>query len=449
MLPVLILHGWNGASKTFGPLANWLRGQGFQTTDIYLADYLTMNDEVTIYDLGIAFQNALRALRIPQEHHSFDLIVHSTGSLVARQYLQQVCCGDVTKSPVQHLCMLAPANFGSPLAKVGKSLLGRIVDGWNWDHFFQTGKSTLDALELASPHSWALADADLFNAGFPIFQPTNVMATVMVGTCGFDDIGSVFHENGSDGTVRVSTANLNAHRYRLDFADPKAPALVETPRSVDRIAFGVFDRNHSTIHDPGANDSNEMWKNIILKALTITPAEYKDHVTQCAKTATLTFTGRDGDPHRDWYHQYMHVVFRVCDQFNTPIHDYFVEFYQQDDDDKDLVFRKIHGEILEKVTTNETSPNYRSFLFDTTDLVKYLDDEPTARIEMSLCAANVSSRILYRNPPNQPGSGLPVFDAVRRTFIYPNEPVLVDIRIYRDPTAKVFTLNKAAVASGT
>jgi triacylglycerol esterase/lipase EstA (alpha/beta hydrolase family) len=160
MRPLIILHGWSDTSKSFQRLAVWLKNNGFNVVEIFLGDYWSMNDEVTLFDLGYAFQFALRRNNLPTARHSFDLIVHSTGGLVAREYLRQVCVDPVTgardpsRAPVMHLCMLAPANFGSPLSTLGKSVLGRLFKGWNWDHLFETGQKVLDALELASPYSY-------------------------------------------------------------------------------------------------------------------------------------------------------------------------------------------------------------------------------------------------------------------------------------------------------
>src|SRR5262249_54716048 len=159
----------------------------------------------TLFDLGAAFQRALSRNGIPTQRHSFDLVVHSTGALVAREYLRQVCVDpsagrrDPSRSPVLHLCMLAPANFGSPLSTLGKSKLGRLFKGWDWNHLFETGQGVLDALELASPYSYQLALDDLFDPSFRIFAPENTFTTVIVGTIPYPDaLRSSRHENGSD-----------------------------------------------------------------------------------------------------------------------------------------------------------------------------------------------------------------------------------------------------------
>lgn len=436
--PVIILHGWSDDSDSFIPLGRWLASNGYQIVDIHLGNYLSMNDELTVFDLGLAFNRALIAKKIPQTPHSFDVIVHSTGGLVIREYLRQVCRGNPTSTPVRHLLMLSPANFGSPLAKVGKSVLARIFKGWDWSHPMQTGKLILDALELASPYSWALAEADLFDSSFNVYDPNNVMVTVFAGTAAYNSaIRRAFHENGSDGTVRASTANLNAHFLKLNFENPERPTLTVVQRNCPNLAFAVFDRDHTAIHDPADSSQSVDWKRLVLQSLSINLGDYAKHVTDCAKLTALTFVSGNTpkNPNADRYHQYQHVAFRVKDQFGQPIDDYVVEFYQENNDATDRVFEKIHSEILEKVTTSSTDGSYRSFLFDTDDLSAYLN-KTNAEVDMSVSVANISERVGYETSDK----GVGVFSAANRQYIFPNEPVLVDVIIKREPSPQVFEL---------
>jgi hypothetical protein len=432
-LPLVVLHGWSDNSTSFVPIKNWLVTQGFNPIDVSLADYLSMNDEITLTDLGYAFQKALRIKGIPVTPHSFDIIVHSTGGLVVREYLRQVCGAAGPKvSPIKHACMLAPANFGSSWATLGKSVIGRLKKGWDWNHLFQSGQRILDALELASPYSWELAENDLFNPNFALFRPDTLLTTVLVGTIAYPGMESVVHEDGSDGTVRVSTANLNAHFIKADFVT--APQIV--PRNVSRIALAVFHRNHGNIIDPNEPAQTDIWKKTLLDALTIEPVDYPQHLLRCDAITSQTFAeGLKGD-HPEWYHQYQHVVFRVRDQFGDPVNDYMVEFYQELGDPNDEVFQKFHKDVLEKVTTNTKAPNFRSFMIDTNELGTFLITHPQTKIEVSISAANISDLIKYQNPP----SGSPVFSNEDKSYILPNEPLLIDVVLPRDPAPEVFRL---------
>lgn len=456
-LPVIILHGWSDNSTSFQPLADWLKGQGFAVVDIFLGDYLSMNDEITLFDLGFAFQLALKKNGIAQKRHNFDLIVHSTGGLVAMEYLRQVCINtddgslDASLTPICHLCMLAPANFGSPLAALGKSVVGRFAKGWSWSHFGESGQQILNALELASPYSFDLGLHDLFQPGFRLFSPENIITTIMIGTTAYTGIASVTHENGSDGTVRVSTANLNVTYLSLDFFDAvKPPELVAHPRVNPDIAFAVFHRNHSTITRPVPDATfpdlaqQPEWQRTLLDAIGLNTGDYSLHVQRCSVIANTTFTQGLAGQNPLWYHCYQHVVFHVHDQYGASIPDYVVEFYQENNDQDDEVMQYIHKEIITKVTTNSQDGSYRSFLIDTNLLIDFIQ-KPGVAICMSLTAANVSKRIMYRNPEG----GVEVFTNANRSLLHPNEPVLVDITLYRDPdvestdnTINVFRLTK-------
>ncbi len=444
-LPLIILHGWSDTSKSFQSLADYLKAQGFKVVEIWLGDYISMHDKIEMKDLGFSFIRALADNKIKTARHSFDLIVHSTGGLVAREFLRQICTRedgtrDATTTPIRRLCMLAPANFGSPLAALGKSVLGRILKGWRWDlrHLGETGQRILNSLELASPYSWQLALDDLFDANFPIFDPNNLLATVMVGSGPYAGIREIAHEAGSDGTVRVSTANLNAHYFLVDFVDPEKPVLKQESDVKHPIAFAVFARNHTTIHDPKEEVQRAEWEKTLLDSLSATPANYSAHVQDCRNLTAATFAARPNDPN---FHQYMHVVFRLRDQFGAGIADYVIDFYDPDDR-TDVAYRAMHGGIIEKVTAYSLDSSYRSFLLDMTSLLKFLKEKPGYEIDLSVAAARMSDDIGFRNPSNK-ALGMDVFQSKGKTFMYPNEPVLVELILYRDPDKGVFRLKRA------
>lgn len=446
--PILIIHGWSDSSASFRPLARFVEEHtGRPVRDIFLGDYLSMSDEITLPDLGSAMIKALGREGLPTGRHAFDVVVHSTGGLVVREFLLQFCRhADGTpapeRTPIANLLMLAPANFGSPLARMGKSMVGRLFKGWKWDGPFETGKRVLDALELGSPYSWELAMRDLFDPAFPIFDPGNTRVTVMVGTSAYPNrLKQMAHENGSDGTVRVATANLNARAWALSLEDPLNPVLRPLRRNCPELALAVFDRDHSSITRDN-HTQREAWRRIVLGALGVEAAGYADFVETCRAVTTGTFAeGRQpGKRHQERFHEYLHAAFRVRDQYGNGIPDYFLEFYQEDNDAGDRVFEKIQTEILEKVSCNSLDRSIRSLFFDTTDLDELTRARPDLEVRLSLVAADVSGDIGYRNPPDEPRGGIPVHRSDLRTFFLPNQPVLVDITLFRDQSERVFRL---------
>lgn len=448
-LPTLILHGWSDTSASFKPMGEFLRAQGVPVTDIFLGDYLSLFDEITPYDLGQAMGRALAAKQIPTARHSFNVVLHSTGGLVVREFLRQFCRDaqgrpQAALSPIRNILMLAPANFGSPIARLGKSMAGRLFKGWKWDGLFQTGAELLHALEVGSPYGFKLAEADLFDPAFPIFDPAHVVVTVLVGTNAFSNVlKQIAHVNGSDGTVCVATASLNARLVAVDFAAPNAPVITERRCTAPEVALGVFDRDHSTICRPEAKAQQAEWRRLVLAALTVDAAGYARHVAACAAVTRETFTkgrARRLIKERRRFHEYQNVVFRVCDQYGHPINDYFIEFYQDVGDPRDRVAAKVHGEILEDVKVHTQAANHRSFYFDITDLRADQEAHPELSVQFSIVAAHPSERIRYRNPTEAPGVGITVFDRQRAGLLRPNSTLLIDLTLYRDPTDAVFTM---------
>ena len=199
----------------------FLERNGFEPVPIWLGDYISLHDNGRIEDVAermrIIVDDKLRdgSLMAP-----FDLIVHSTGGLVARQWLSTYYAAG--HCPAKRLVMLAPANFGSKLAVMGQSMLGRVMKGWkNW---FHTSKEILSALELASPFQWGLAQRDLFvpegEPSAPAYYGENAAwPFIIIGTHPYNDLlRRILNEDGSDGTVRVPAANLNVRGVTLDFS---------------------------------------------------------------------------------------------------------------------------------------------------------------------------------------------------------------------------------------
>ncbi|MFA7053932.1 MAG: hypothetical protein WC328_13045 [Kiritimatiellia bacterium] len=179
---------------------------GTQIEEIHLGDYISLNDHVTFNDLTEAMEKAWTERKLPREPRSVDAVVHSTGGLVIRDWLVKYCKPET--APIKRLLMLAPANFGSPLAHTGRSVIGRAVKGWGGSKLFETGTQILKGLELASPYSWNLAERDLFGEEKAFYGPGRILCTVLVGNTGYSGISATANKPGSDGTVRVSTAGV-------------------------------------------------------------------------------------------------------------------------------------------------------------------------------------------------------------------------------------------------
>lgn len=362
---VVILHGWSDTSKSFEALSSFLKKSGYQTVPVFLGDYISLRNDVTIDDVAKRMEEIVRQrMALPASSSkrlgpSFHLVVHSTGGLVARRWIARYYAD--RPCPVKNLLMLAPANFGSVLAHKGRSLLARLAKGWQTG--LETGDEMLYALELGSPFQWELARSDLFaqQPSDPVFYGADkVRPFVIVGTFPYDSrVRRIINENGSDGTVRVAAANLNTYGMTVDFTgDPKhllAPQLKPwAKRGGDDLQFPlavVPDRNHGTVKAP---DEPGYAKNpadqrrvgeLILQALAVKTAAGYGKVRRAweavtAETRTFAGDSRSAKKHRrdfftsntaeaQYFHEHYQVHVRAVDEFGDPIDDYFLTFMPQ------------------------------------------------------------------------------------------------------------------------
>jgi hypothetical protein len=155
---------------------------------------------------------------------------------------------------MSHLVMLAPANFGSALAQLGKGRLSRIK---TWFQGVEPGAGVLDWLELGSPEAWEL-NRRWIAAPRNVVESSTVFPFVLTGQTIdrklYDHVNPYTGEAGSDGVVRAAAANLNSTYVRLDQepiaaggGKPAAPHFsVKENRAAPLTAFKIVPgRSHS------------------------------------------------------------------------------------------------------------------------------------------------------------------------------------------------------------
>ena len=265
---VLLIHGYSADWKAFLPWKEALSTAGIATETISVGNYVTLNNEVTIKDLGEAFDRALRmtkfAEEIPGDDWTFDAVVHSTGMLVLRQWLtSDPYPPDDARSRIRrlkHLVGLAPATFGSPQAKKGRSWLGALVKGNRTlgPDFLNAGDMVLDGLELASKFTWDLAHKDMLGPN-PLYNKGagTPYVTVFIGNVPYSGISAVANSPGCDGTVRWAGCALDTRKVTLDFrrhaqldAADLTKRVMISDWSSERLSapiIAVDGQNHGTI----------------------------------------------------------------------------------------------------------------------------------------------------------------------------------------------------------
>jgi hypothetical protein len=161
--PIVLIHGYSDKGASFRAWRDELCGgsPAWDVETISICNYQSLTDEVTIKDLADGFDRAL-GHKFKNDTQEFDAIVHSTGMLVIREWFVR----DRSRlKRLKHLVALAPATFGSPLARQGRSWLGAVFKGQKHlgPDFLAAGDAILDGLELASPYTWDLATRDIFD----------------------------------------------------------------------------------------------------------------------------------------------------------------------------------------------------------------------------------------------------------------------------------------------
>lgn len=432
---IVILHGWSDDAGSFGDLASAVRAMALPgpVREIQLGDYVSMDDDVTYNDLVAAMRRAWQHHGLPTAPRSVDLIVHSTGALVARHWLTQTYAPDA--HPVKRLVMLAPANFGSHLAHKGRSFLGRVVKGFGSKRRFHTGAKLLEGLELASPFTWDLAIRDRLDPAQLWYGPGRLLASVLVGTNGYTGIAAAANQVGSDGTVLVGSAQLDPLFVRMDFAsDPRQPAIETFSPSLPVAFCRSPGDNHSTLAWKDGGPKNRALPDRLREALTVSDDGYADHV---AAFAAHNAQARRAQADDAYTHGYQNTVIRVIDDAQSYVGDYFVEAFAKTPggqrEDKALT-RRIQEEVLVHAHSHQRNPAFRALRFDCDALQTMLLDRD-APLYLRITAQpdiDETGSVGYRTLNFRDVGAIRIDPAELGLLFRADRTVLVDLRIKRE-----------------
>ena len=215
MEPILLIHGYSseGKDKTvediYGSLPDDLRHMfgDEAVVELNLSRWISLNDGISLDDVSFAMERALRANYQHLFGAGFNVIIHSTGALVVRNWIRLY---SQKPSPIINLVHLAGANFGSGLAHIGRGQLAR----WGRLIFGDTGRGLkiLDELEFGS---WKSLDMhlDFLAPGNDIYADYKVQEFCMNGSQTLSYLRPIpiryVKEDSADNTVRTSACNLN------------------------------------------------------------------------------------------------------------------------------------------------------------------------------------------------------------------------------------------------
>jgi hypothetical protein len=351
---VVLIHGYSDKGASFRAWRDKLCVNPTRdVTTIGIGNYRSLTDEVTIKDLADGLDRALRD-RFRNDDQEFDAIVHSTGMLVLREWFIR----DRRRlKRLKHLVALAPATFGSPLARQGRSWLGAIFKGQKHlgPDFLASGDAILDGLELASPYTWDLAGRDIFNEQ-PYFDdsPDTPYVFIFCGTDAYTGIRELATSPGMDGTVRWAGAGFNTRKIVLDLTrvcPGEKRIAIEKWMATDIPVHLMPGMNHGTI----LSDPTDELVGLVKKSLSV--ASEEEFAAWLKEADAQGRAARTAEKQGAW----QQVIVRCSDQRGDPIRDFHLRLYDGDEVVPDL--------DDEHVDVYSRDHSYRCFHFDVARLL--------------------------------------------------------------------------------
>lgn len=457
--PLLLIHAYSDRGQSFEDWRQALIDMGAQPVMVNVCTYISLNNEVTIPDIGEALDRALeyQLQWKGDEPREFDAIVHSTGMLVLRSWLVNY---EPRRGRLKHLVGLAPATFGSPLAHKGRSLLGSIFKG-NHDllspDFLNAGDRVLDGLELGSSFTWELSHRDLL-ADPPFYTngDDSPWVAVFVGDTAYTGIREVINEPGTDGTVRWAGAGLNTRKVTVDLR--RIPAGTNEKQTVsmspwangrlDIPIIGVPGVNHATIlSDAGATTVDGVSLAQLVGDFLQNVSTEGSFNTWLGKarsygSGALQTMDRSEKPGRKGWQQF---VVRAVDENGDPITDYSVTLCSDATGEPGAVLQEFEADVH----PYRADPSFRCFHVNLPLAV--LPAEPSAETPATLprlyirLNASTGTPLLQYQPYDGAGNAIPVntkngdvlLDITNlagdsNRLFYPYTTTLIEIRVSRE-----------------
>jgi pimeloyl-ACP methyl ester carboxylesterase len=388
---LVLIHGYSDSGKSFDRWRAHLSDRYEQAEDIRVCDYRSLTNEVTIKDLAEGFDRALRLTQGLSNDENFDAIVHSTGMLVLRAWLTTY---PERKDRLKHLIGLAPATFGSPLAKKGRSWLGSVFKGNKnlGPDFMEAGDLILDGLELASPYTWLLAEKDFFAPYYDTGRATPYVF-IFCGTDGYSGILKLVDTPGTDGTVRHAGCGFNVRKVILDLTKERlvlADAAggnrwrIHDWRNASIPVHLVKDLNHGTI----LSEPTDELVTLVRRALDVdSRASFQEWLRFAKAPERMKAVEK----------QWQQFIVRAMDERGDPIEDYNLQFFAGDGERV--------KEFDQDVAVYSGDSSYRCFHFDVRGF------ESLQNLSMRIIASSGSQYVAYEGhhaEPTRRGGQLPV-----------------------------------------
>ncbi len=463
---MLIVHGYSDGSASFTGLRDFfVRSGRYRAEDVWLVDYASMDDEATYDDFADKLDSDYERI-FGDSSERIDVACHSTGALVVRAWLALRRSRDSgpgrPKCPVEHLLMFAPANFGSDLAGLGQSFLGKFRSTFfnsfsKKGDFMESGRVVLQGLEPASPFQWRLSHKDLHGDGF--FSPAGAddercYPFVLAAGNYYGGLEAELLKKrakpGTDGTVRICGTALNTRKCVLSMAGRKTRLAWSSETKYDHIPHAVFDGfNHGSIVErttPGFAAADGPGA-LALEALAVTDlAGYGRAAARFSAVAEANYKRIAGDNSSRW----QQFFFRVRDDVGQSVRDYFLDFFVVDSKGRpDRELTQAFDEAFEaQFYTHSADPSHRVMMVNCDELRAFGKRlaAKSARLVFDVTAASPLPDVSYRRGEYvafdgaAPGQG-PI------SFLFPNTTTLVEVVLDREQTSRILEVRGASGAA--
>jgi len=343
---------------------------------------------------------------------------------------------------LKHLIGFAPATFGSPLATMGRSLLGRIFMGNRQlgPDFLNSGNLVLDNLELGGSYTWNLAHRDLFGS-VAFYDPTPETPYVFVfdGANDYGKLAEIFlpaDQLGSDGVVRWSGVSLNSRKITLD--------LTRNPSDTGRLSWTKWkNTNIPLIPVAGVNHGQILsappdgLPALVVQALQVDTPERLADFYKAVAAAPVVQQGQtkiNADP---WQQFVVHAV----DERGYGINDYSIEILLRDSNGQDTPIPAFEKDVHPYTLDN----SFRCFHVQLKNVPRDQFGEQGKRVIARVSASTGTDMVGYQGFGDHTASDLqatigPVeiditsaaTDAEQKLF-YPFTTTLIEVRLNREP----------------
>lgn len=471
---MLIIHGYSDGSSSFTSLKEFfVQKANYAPDNVHLLDYASMDDNASYRDFADKLNSEYERIFGKER---IDVAVHSTGGLIVRIWLalrrmRQKELGKTPDCPVKRILMFAPANFGSDLAKMGNSFLGKFRSTFfnnnaNSGDFMESGKVVLEGLEPASPFQWRLSKIDLHQEDYFKFKsdPENTCYPfIFAAGNSYKGIQAKVVKQrkkpGTDGTVRICGTSLNTRKCTLSLLNnqPKLKWHPDTTK-FPSIPFAVFDNfNHGTIintgfssdeDDPASRQdvfmSNIGPGNLILDALTVNNDDKYKAITKIFKNITEKNYSQMDPEYQSRFQQFF---FKVRDDINRPVKDYYLDFSVENPDGTENIPLSVKvDELMEaKIHVHSEDKSCRVMMINTDKVLSLVDDLKDNKCNLVL---DITAKPLTRDISYKDGRYI-IFDSSvkkpKHHFLYPNTTTLVDVIVNREETDNLLVIDQGGM----